>query len=90
VDLIHIDEKIPTVSLQELRESLIRRKVKRSDDAHGVSPYMLESLHESHSKFLLPLDNRSLSECFHPIAWKDTSVSRPIRDPSYYLTLSKK
>jgi hypothetical protein len=57
-DFIHIDEKIPTASLQELRESLIRRKLKRSEDAHGISPFMLESVHESHWKFLLFLYNR--------------------------------
>jgi hypothetical protein len=72
VDFNHIDENTLMLPLDELRESLIRRNLKRSENAHGISPFMLKSLHESHSKFFLTLYNRSLSECFHSIGWTDT------------------
>lgn len=68
------NEAIPPVTSEELLASLVSKKVKKSTDAHGISPFMLNSLHTSHWKFLLHMYNRSFSECFIPSGWKDTRI----------------
>lgn len=65
---------LPPVSLKELLESLVCKKIKRSVDAHGISPLILRSLHISHWDFLLQLFNRSFSDFFIPSGWKDTRI----------------
>lgn len=70
----HMNEAIPKVSLEELTTTVNSIKKKKSKDAHGLSSFLLASVHASHWKFLLDLYNRSFAEAVFPVAWKDTRI----------------
>ena len=67
-------EVIPEVTLDELINTVLAKKKKKSLDAHGISNYMFNFLDLSYWSLLLKLYNLSFQKSILPTAWKDTRI----------------
>ncbi|CAM4827807.1 unnamed protein product [Rotaria magnacalcarata] len=70
----NISESIPEVTLDELLNTVISKKKKKSLDAHGLSNHMFNFLDLNYWSLLLNLYNHSFQKSILPSAWKDTRM----------------
>ncbi|CAM4786175.1 unnamed protein product [Rotaria magnacalcarata] len=68
------DEVISEVKLDELINTVLAKKKKKSLDAHGISNYMFNFLDLNYWSLLLKLYNYSFQKSVVPSAWKDTRM----------------
>ncbi|CAF1213925.1 unnamed protein product [Rotaria sordida] len=68
------NEFILEVTLDELINTVLAKKEKKSLDAHGISNYMFNFLDLNYWSLLLKLYNHSFQKSVLPSAWKDTQM----------------
>lgn len=73
-DYDNISEVIPEVTIDELINTVLAKKKKKSLDAHGISNYMFNFLDLNYWSLLLKLYNLSFEKSVLPSAWKDTRM----------------
>ena len=64
-------ERIKPITYFEIIKILDKRKKKKSQDAHGLSPYLLDHIPRHYWHLLIRLFNHSLENAFMPSRWKD-------------------
>ncbi|CAF1130838.1 unnamed protein product [Rotaria magnacalcarata] len=74
IEYDNINEVIPEVKLDELINTVLAKKKKKSLDAHGISNYMFNFLDINYWSLLLKLYNHSFQKSVSPSAWKDTRM----------------
>ncbi|CAF1296287.1 unnamed protein product [Rotaria sordida] len=98
------NEFILEVTLDELINTVLAKKKKKSLDAHGISNYMFNFLDLNYWSLLLKLYNHSFQKSVLPSAWKDTrmillakkdsicppSLTRPISLPDSFQKIGEK
>jgi hypothetical protein len=68
------DEPIPPITMLELLKVLSRVKKKHSNDAHGISPYMLKFIPSNYLEPLLCIFNDSFTTFSGPSYWKHVKM----------------
>ena len=73
-DFDNVNERIPSVTLDELLNLVINIKKKKSVDARGLNNYMFHHLSLSHWPLLLKLINKSFESAVFPSSWKESRM----------------
>jgi hypothetical protein len=68
------DEKIMDVTCEELINTILLIRKKKSLDAHGISSFMFNHLDRNHWSLFVDLFNLSFHESVLPGAWKETRM----------------
>ncbi|CAF1246698.1 unnamed protein product [Rotaria sordida] len=104
IEYANNNEFILEVTLDELINTVLAKKKKKSLDAHGISNYMFNFLDLNYWSLLLKLYNHSFQKSVLPSAWKDTrmillakkdsicppSLTRPISLPDSFQKIGEK
>ena len=64
------DEPIPTITAAEVRKTIAKMKKKHSNDAHGISSFMLTYIPNSYIDSLVRIFNETLNGYSGPSYWK--------------------
>jgi hypothetical protein len=68
------DEPIPPITMPELLKIVSKVKKKHSNDAHGISPYMLQFIPNKYLEPLLQIFNDSFKRYSGPSYWKHVKM----------------
>jgi hypothetical protein len=68
------DEPIPPITMSELLKVIRKVKKKHSNDAHGISPYMLSFIPHNYMVPMLKIFNDSLTTFSGPSYWKHVKM----------------
>ena len=70
----NVDDPIPPVTVEEVIKVVASRDKKLSEDAHGLSTFMLKFFPPQYWILFVQLFNRSFTSYFFPSSWKDVRI----------------